>query len=323
MCGIAGFVGKGTAADLTRMMAALVHRGPDGEGRWIDETQHVFLGHRRLAIVDIAGGEQPMWNEDGQVGVLFNGEIYNHLQIREDLQRRGHRFASDHSDTEVLVHGYEEWGEDLCVRLNGMFAFAIIDRARKRLLLARDRFGEKPLYYHAKADLFAFASELTALACHSGVSRSLDVTSLQKFFAYGYLPAPRAMLEGTAKLPGGHWLRLDIATGAVTIKPYWQFSLEPDKSLGDRDEPRLVEECAALIQEAARRRLMSDVPLGVFLSGGIDSSTVLASLAQVRAPATLSTYTIGFDEPSFDESAAARRVAGTCRFEPSRAPVPN
>jgi asparagine synthase (glutamine-hydrolysing) len=309
MCGIAGFVGKGTTTDLGRMTSALVHRGPDGEGRWIDEVQHIFLGHRRLAIVDIEGGEQPMWNEDGQVGVVFNGEIYNHVEIRDNLRRRGHRFASDHSDTEVLVHGYEEWGEGLPLRLNGMFAFAILDRRQKRLFLARDRFGEKPLYYCARPDLFAFASELTALACHSAVPRSLDLTSLQKFFAYGYLPAPRAMLEGTAKLPGGHWLRLEIATGAVTVRPYWQFSLEPDDALGDSDEPRLTDECAALIKEAARRRLMSDVPLGVFLSGGLDSSTVLASLAQVRAPASLSTYTIGFDEPTFDESEPARVVA--------------
>jgi asparagine synthase (glutamine-hydrolysing) len=309
MCGIAGFVGKGTTTDLARMTSALVHRGPDGEGRWLDEAQHVFLGHRRLAIVDIEGGEQPMWNEDGQVGVVFNGEIYNHVEIRDHLRRLGHRFVSDHSDTEVLVHGYEEWGEDFVVRLNGMFAFAILDRARKRLLLARDRFGEKPLYYCARTGLFAFASELTALACHSAVSRSLDPTSLQKFFAYGYLPAPHAMLEGTAKLPGGHWLRLEIESGAVTVRPYWQFSLEPDDALGDSDEAHLVDECAALIKEAARRRLMSDVPLGVFLSGGLDSSTVLASLAQVRAPASLSTYAIGFDEPTFDESEPARTVA--------------
>lgn len=309
MCGITGFVGTGTRSDLARMTAALAHRGPDGEGQWVDETRHVFLGHRRLAIVDLADGEQPMWNEDGQVGVVFNGEIYNHAELREDLRKRGHRFATNHSDTEVLVHGYEEWGEELFVRLNGMFAFAILDRLQRRLVLARDRFGEKPLYYSARPGLFAFASELTALACHSAVSRSLDVTSLQKFFAYGYLPGPRAMLEGTAKLPGGHWLRLDIETGAVKVRPYWQFSLEPDEALADSDEPSLVEECAALIKEAARRRLMSDVPLGVFLSGGLDSSTVLASLARVRLPASLSTYTIGFDEPSFDESEPARVVA--------------
>lgn len=309
MCGIAGFAGRGSKTDLAKMVAALVHRGPDGEGLWTDENERLFLGHRRLAIVDIAGGEQPMWNEDGQVGVVFNGEIYNHIELRDELQRRGHRFASHHSDTEVLVHGYEEWGEDLPLQLNGMFAFAILDRGRKQLFLARDRFGEKPLYYCAGRDMFAFASELTALACHSAVPQVLDAVSLQKFFAYGYLPAPRAMLQGTAKLPGGHWLRLDITTGNVTVRPYWQFSLEPDETLEDKDEPRLIDECAALIKQAARRRLMSDVPLGVFLSGGLDSSIVLASLAQVRPAASLSTHTIGFDEPTFDESEYARIVA--------------
>jgi asparagine synthase (glutamine-hydrolysing) len=309
MCGICGFTGKGSRADLARMMAALVHRGPDGEGHFVDEATRVFLGHRRLAIVDIAGGEQPMWNEDGQVGIVFNGEIYNHAELRAELVRKGHRFASDHSDTEVLVHGYEEWGEDLPARLNGMFGFAILDRYRRRLYLARDRFGEKPLYYCARPGLFAFASELTALACHAAVPRSIDPTSLQKFFAYGYLPAPRAMLEGTAKLPGGHWLSFDIESGVLTIRPYWRFALEPDLSLADKDEPRLVDECAALLQQAAQRRLMSDVPLGVFLSGGLDSSSILASLTKVLPPASISTFTIGFDEPSFDESEAARVVA--------------
>src|SRR5262249_38067878 len=213
MCGICGFAGTGSRDDLARMMAALVHRGPDGMGELVDEDKHVFLGHRRLAIVDIAGGEQPMWNETGDMCVVFNGEIYNQLELRAELEGVGHRFTSHHSDTEVLVHGYEEWGEDLAVRLNGMFAFAIFDRRRSELYLARDRFGEKPLYYCVRPGLLVFASELTALAQHAAVSRSFDIVSLQKFFAYGYLPAPRAMLEGTAKLPGGHWLRFEFGTG--------------------------------------------------------------------------------------------------------------
>ncbi len=309
MCGIAGFAGVGARTDLERMTQALAHRGPDGAGFFVDDSTHVFLGHRRLAIVDVGGGEQPMWNEDGQVGVVFNGEIYNHADLRADLERRGHRFASDHSDTEVLVHGYEEWGEGLPSRLNGMFAFAILDRRRNRICLARDRFGEKPLYYAAKRRLFAFASELTALAEHPGVSRSIDARALQKFFAYGYLPAPHAMLEGVRKLPGGHWLSYEPGSGALTEKPYWRFELETDESLTDADEPRLVEECGALLTQAARRRLMSDVPLGVFLSGGLDSSVVLASLAKALPAESLSTFTIGFNEPSFDESEFALVVA--------------
>jgi asparagine synthase (glutamine-hydrolysing) len=309
MCGICGFVGEGSRSDLSRMTAAMMHRGPDGEGAFVDNTGAVFLGHRRLAIVDISGGEQPMWNEDRKVGVVFNGEIYNHAELRDELTRRGHCFASDHSDTEVLVHGYEEWGEGLPLRINGMFAFAILDQRRRQLFLARDRFGEKPLYFCAKPGLFAFASELTALAQHPGVPRSIDPVSLQRFFAWGYLPAPHSMLERTAKLPGGHWLRFDLADYSMTIKSYWQFTIEPDTSLVDEKESALVDECAALLQQAAQRRLMSDVPLGIFLSGGLDSSSILASLAKVLPPGRLSTFTIGFDEPSFDESEPARVVA--------------
>jgi asparagine synthase (glutamine-hydrolysing) len=309
MCGLVGFVGAGSRQDLERMAAAVAHRGPDGDGFFVDETERVFLGHRRLAIIDVASGRQPMWNEDGQVGVVFNGEIYNHAELRSDLERRGHRFASDHSDTEVLVHGWEEWAEDLPARINGMFAFAILDRARRRLFLARDRFGEKPLYYAARPGFFAFASELTALAEHPAISRSIAPRALQKFFAYGYIPAPHSILEGTSKLPGGHWLSYDIASGQLVTKAYWRFIIEPNPSLGDADEPRLVEECRSLLAVAARRRLMSDVPLGVFLSGGLDSSLVLASLAQSQSASSLSTFTIGFEEPSFDESAHAATVA--------------
>jgi len=318
MCGIAGFSGAGSREDLARMMAALVHRGPDGEGTFVDEAARVFFGHRRLAIVDVAGGQQPMWNEDRQVGVIFNGEIYNHAELRRELQARGHRFTTDHADTEVLVHGFEEWGEDLPLKINGMFAFAVLDRARKRIFLARDRFGEKPLYYTVRPGIFAFASELSALARHPGVSRSINSRALQKFFAYGYIPAPLALLEGTAKLPGGHWLIYDLDSGKLTTRSYWQFHLELDEGRSDADEPRLVEELGALIGQAAGRRLMSDVPLGMFLSGGLDSSVVLAALARIRPAASLSTFTIGFLEPSFDESKYARAVAdylGTTHHE--------
>jgi asparagine synthase (glutamine-hydrolysing) len=291
------------------MTATLAHRGPDGDGFFVDEVLQVFLGHRRLAIIDIASGLQPMWNEDGQVGVVFNGEIYNHAELRSDLERRGHRFASDHSDTEVLVHGWEEWAEGLPTRINGMFAFAILDRTRRRLFLARDRFGEKPLYYAARPGFFAFASELTGLAAHPAISRSIAPRALQKFFAYGYIPVPHSIIEGTFKLPGGQWLSYDLSSGQLVTKAYWRFVLEPDLSIMDADEPRLVEECRSLLTIAARRRLMSDVPLGVFLSGGIDSSLVLASLAQSQPASSLSTFTIGFEEPSFDESAYATTVA--------------
>jgi asparagine synthase (glutamine-hydrolysing) len=309
MCGIVGFVGSGDRADLISMSAAVAHRGPDGQGIFVDDVNKVFLGHRRLAILDVAGGHQPMLNEDGEVGVIFNGEIYNHMELREELKRRGHVFRTHHCDTEVLVHGYEEWGEALPERLNGMFAFAIYDRPRRHLFLARDRFGEKPLYYAHRPGFFAFASELGALCCHPALGHDVDPVALRKFFAYGYIPAPHALYKGSRKLPGGHHLVLDLETGSIRVAAYWRFELQPDDNLGKHAEPALVEELRHLLSQAVRRRLISDVPLGVFLSGGLDSSTVLAMAAQHLDHASIRTFTIGFTEASFDESGFAREVA--------------
>src|SRR5215472_19195547 len=203
MCGIAGFVGEGSREDLIKMMRALAHRGPDDEAFHVDHENRVFLGFRRLTIIDPEGGRQPMWNEDGLVCVIFNGEIYNQVDLRNELESKGHRFRSDHSDTEVLVHGYEEWGDGLPIRLNGMFAFVVWDRLRRRLFMARDRFGEKPFYYALGRGVVAFGSEQSALTQHSGVDHELDIKSVQEFFAYGYLPAPNAIYRGSRMLPGG------------------------------------------------------------------------------------------------------------------------
>jgi asparagine synthase (glutamine-hydrolysing) len=309
MCGLVGFVGRGDRAGLSAMTEAVAHRGPDGEGFFIDEANHVFLGHRRLAILDIAGGYQPMWDDADRIGVIFNGEIYNHLDLRRELQAKGYVFRTDHSDTEVLIHGYAEWGEALPERLNGMFAFVIYDRGHRRLFLARDRFGEKPLYYATAPGLFAFGSELSALIRHPGVGRSIDPTALRKFFAYGYFPAPFALYAGSRKLPGGHHLTFDLDSGTIAIKRYWRFTIEPDESLGKRGEDVLVEELRALLSDAVRRRLISDVPLGLFLSGGVDSSAVLAMAARHLDRGSIRTFTIGFTEPSFDESGFSRIVA--------------
>lgn len=309
MCGIAGFCGAGDIGDIRAMTDALAHRGPDGFGYHTDERHRVFLGHRRLAILDIGGGAQPMWNETATIAVIFNGEIYNHVELRAELIRCGHRFASDHSDTEVLVHGYEEWGHDLPRRLNGMFAFAIWDSEKARLFLARDRFGEKPLFYAKGAGFFAFSSELRSLASHPGFDASLDVRSLQKLFAYGFFPAPRTPYRNATKLPGGSWLCFDLRSGDLTTQRYWQFSLQPDGAMSSRKEDDLVDELDHLVTQAVRRRLISDVPLGVFLSGGVDSSAVLAAATDIVGKGRLETFTIGFNERSFDESAHASRVA--------------
>ena len=210
MCGIAGFIGRGSVNDLRAMGDLLLHRGPDGEGTFVDHIRRVFLLHRRLAILDIEDGHQPMWNEDQSVGVIFNGEIYNHLELRKSLIANGHVFNTDHSDTEVLIHGYEEWGKDLPIHLNGMFAFSIYDIRRKKLFLARDRFGKKPLYYTLQTGLFCFASELNALLKHKNVDASISKLSLQKLFAYGFIPAPLSLYQNVFKLPGGHHMTYDL-----------------------------------------------------------------------------------------------------------------
>ena len=315
MCGIAGFSGSGGIEDLRSMSDALIHRGPDGSGEFTDAATRVFLAHRRLAILDIAGGDQPMWNEDGKVCVIFNGEIYNHADLRHELVARGHVFRSDHSDTEVLVHGYEEWGSDLPLRLNGMFAFAVHDRARRKLFLARDRFGKKPLYYTARPGLFAFASELSALLKHPDVKREIDERALRKYFAYGFIPAPHSLYRDIAKLPGGHHMTCDLDSGAVAVREYWRFRIEPPDHIPGDPEGPWCEELRALLSQAVKRRLISDVPLGLFLSGGIDSSAVLAFATRHVPPERIGTYSIGFDEESFDESPYAKRVAETFRSD--------
>lgn len=309
MCGISGFVGSGNRQDLLNMTRTLAHRGPDGEGLYVDGPRGVHLGHRRLAILDLSGGHQPMWNEDGEVGVVFNGEIYNHVELRHQLLAKGHHFRTDHSDTEVLIHGYEEWGTNLPAKLNGMFAFAIYDRRQGRLFLARDRFGKKPLYYAQRQNLFAFASELTALAKHPDVGSSVDPKVLRKFFAYNFVPAPNAIYRGCYKLPGGHWLTYDIASNDIRIGCYWRFQIEPLETVPKDAETVWGDELIHLLSQAVKRRLISDVPLGVFLSGGLDSSAVLAFTAQHVPRDQIKTFAIGFHEPSFDESTYARQAA--------------
>lgn len=305
MCGIAGFAGPGSRTDIRAMVAALAHRGPDGEGFHHDEATRLFLGHRRLAILDIAGGAQPMWNAQNTTAVVFNGEIYNHRELRRELETLGCRFHTDHSDTEVLVHGYDRWGEDLPRRLNGMFAFCIFDTLRKRLFMARDRLGEKPLYYARSGGLFAFASELTAITSHSHFHARLNRRSAQKYFAYGYVPAPNAILDDCHKLPGGGALRFDLISGEMSSWRYWQFRIQSDTSWERRPEQELAEEFREKLFTAVKRRLISDVPLGFFLSGGIDSTAVLAGAAQALPASQLKSFTIGFTEPSYDESAYA------------------
>ena len=305
MCGIAGFSGSGGREDIEAMTGALVHRGPDADGFYARDG--LFLGHRRLSIIDLGGGAQPMETEDGELVIVFNGEIYNHRELRKELEQRGCRFATDHSDTEVLLHGWREWGEGMLQKLNGMWAFAIYDKRSRRIFLSRDRFGKKPLYYFHRAGTFAFASELTALLKHPLAPHELSELSRVKFFAHGLLPAPNTPFSGIWKLPAGHNLIVEPDATACRVSRYWRFAIEPEEN--GVAESSLAEELQEKLAQATARRLIADVPLGIFLSGGIDSSAVAALATRQIPAADLRTFTIGFSEPTFDESAPARRMA--------------
>ena len=309
MCGIAGFVGQENDKILHAMADAIRHRGPDGEGYHYCPVNGISLAHRRLSITDIAGGHQPMWNEDSSVGIVFNGEIYNHMELRSELLRKGHIFKSDHSDTEVLIHGYEEWGADLLIRLNGMFAFCIYDQNKKCLFFARDRFGKKPLYYTLLDQQLVFASELKSLLVHPGVKREIDPVSLRKYFGYGFIPAPYTLYRNVSKLPGGHCMFYDLTTAKAKISSYWQFRVTPDSNYAKTSEEDIALELRTLLTAAVKRCMVADVPVGVFLSGGIDSSTILACASQGEAAGRIKTFSIGFHEKEFDESDMARGIA--------------
>jgi asparagine synthase (glutamine-hydrolysing) len=292
---------------LSRMTETLYHRGPDDEGFLVREYENglgVGLGFRRLSIIDLESGNQPIANEDGSLQIVFNGEIYNFLQLRSELEARGHRFSTN-ADTEVIVHLYEDHGPGCVERLNGMFAFALWDEARRELVLARDRFGKKPLYYAQVGGSILFGSELKALLAHPRCPRELDLHSLSRYLALEYVPTPHSIFEGVRKLPGGHVLRW--REGHLSIEPYWDLMLESDARARSDDE--YVEEFRWRLREAVGRRLISDVPLGAFLSGGIDSSSVVAMMVEALPPDAVKTFTIGFGERSFDESEHARRVA--------------
>ena len=308
MCGIAGFIGEGDRGDLERMTRQLTHRGPDAEGYYVDGAKGVHLGHRRLSIIDLAGGAQPMMEADGRCVIVFNGEIYNHLELRAELESKGRVFQSDHSDTEVLLHGYCVWGEEVVHKLNGMWAFALWDTRRERLFLSRDRFGKKPLFWFRGGGTFGFASELTALLEHARSPRSVSRKALQKFFAYALVPAPHSLIAGVWKLPAGHNLIVE-PEGEPVIKRYWRFRIEPDESFMRRPQEALAEELLERLDRAVKKRLVADVPVGVFLSGGIDSTAVAALAAKHTGAGRLRTFSIGFNEPSFDESAEAGRAA--------------
>jgi asparagine synthase (glutamine-hydrolysing) len=306
MCGLAGIFHPDAdaaidAALLRRMTTALAHRGPDGDG--FHTEPGLGLGHRRLAVIDLAGGHQPMANEDGSVVIVFNGEIYNFATLRPRLQALGHVFRSDHSDTETILHAWESWGPDCLQQLNGMFALALWDRNRGQLFLARDRLGEKPLYYaHTPDGAFVFGSEMAALAAVPGLTRRIAATAVEDFLTWGYIPDPDTIYAGIHRLPAAHWLLLERGRPPVQQR-YWQ----PPAHIRPQDEASAIAELIARLQDATALRLVADVPLGAFLSGGVDSSAVVATAARLRA-APLDTFTIGFDGAG-DETPYAEMVS--------------
>lgn len=302
MCGICGFVGAGSRDDLLRMSSRLVHRGPDDSGMWSAPAPPIHLASRRLAVVDLAGGHQPMVTADGRFVIVFNGEIYNARELRQELERLGHMFGSDHSDTEVLLLAYREWGKDFVQRLNGMWAFALYDIERATLFCSRDRFGKKPFYYAKTNRAFVFASELTSLTAHPDVPRDISPRALRKYFAYGYIPAPLSILQGVSKLPAGCSLHVDLRSLALRVEKYWDLLLEPFEKIPSRPEETWGEELRELLDRAVQRRLIADVPVGVFLSGGIDSSAVTAFASRHVSAGKLKTFSIGFHEKTFDET---------------------
>jgi asparagine synthase (glutamine-hydrolysing) len=310
MCGICGIRGHAAGAPrVAGMLAQIVHRGPDADGQLTADG--VALGMRRLSIIDLAGGDQPIFNEDGAVGVVFNGEIYNFAELRRELEAAGHSFRS-RSDTEVLVHGYEQWGEALLPRLRGMFAFAIWDARTERLLIARDRFGKKPLYYARRDGELVFGSEIKSLLS-AGVSSDLDDAGLADYLALRYVPAPRTMFRAVRQLPPGHLMTVDA--GGTRIRRWWRLEYGPKLEAG-LDEAAAA--CEDLVRDAVGARLVSDVPLGCFLSGGLDSSTLLSFMAEL-SDQPVRTFSIGFDpgwaSDELPHAASAARAFGARHHE--------
>jgi asparagine synthase (glutamine-hydrolysing) len=308
MCGIAGIVEWSGARPEQRLLQAMTdrirHRGPDGEGHYA--FGNLGFGHRRLSIIDVAAGKQPMCNEDGTVWITFNGEIYNYQELRRELLARGHRFTTQ-SDTEVIVHGFEEWGEKLVPRLRGMFAFAVFNQTTGELLLARDHFGIKPLVYYADSERFLFASEIKALLADERVDAGIDTAALADYFDYGYVPAPKSILQRVHKLLPGHFIKLNVRRHEPIVQQrYWH--LDYSNPLESVTESEASAEIQRLLDESVRGQMVSDVPLGAFLSGGIDSSAVVAMMARA-SPTPISTFSIGFREERFSETQFARMVA--------------
>ena len=308
MCGIVGIVNITGGNDIKRELLVKMndlqtHRGPDEEGIHIEPG--VALGHRRLSIIDLSSGQQPLFNEDGSVVVVYNGEIYNFPQLRTELESHGHIFKT-HCDTEVIVHGWEQWGESCVEKFRGMFAFAIWDRNKKSVFLARDRLGVKPLYYaELSGGQLIFSSEFKSLLAHPGLSRETDPTAIEEYFSLGYVPEPKTIIKGAKKLPPGYTLTAQIGKKNYRLKQYWDVPFKLDEPATEQE---IAEELIIRLREAVKIRMIAEVPLGAFLSGGVDSSAVVAMMAQLSNN-PVNTCSISFDDPRYNESEYAAVVA--------------
>jgi asparagine synthase (glutamine-hydrolysing) len=308
MCGICGVVyaegDRPVNPNLVGLMtAAITHRGPDQDGFYIRDN--VGLGSRRLSIIDLDGGQQPIHNEDKTVWVVFNGELYNYRDLTRSLTHLGHKFYTS-TDTEVLVHAYEEFGDEFIEYLNGMFAFALWDARKQRLIVARDRLGIKPLYYTLHDDALIFGSELKTILTYPGISRSVDLVSLNEYLSFEYIPTPRTIFQGISKLPPGHVL--SFSRGRLKIWQYWNVNLGRSENIKPKQVKEYERELLSVLKHAVEKEMVSDVPVGVMLSGGLDSSTVAALMTEI-APGNVKSFSVRFDDPSFDESPYARQVA--------------
>lgn len=308
MCGVAGILNRDRARSvdhdfLLKMALVQAHRGPDQSGEYIDDG--IGLAHRRLSIIDLSSGKQPLTNEDGNVIVTYNGEIYNYRELMDELKAKGHQFRT-RSDTEVIVHAWEEWGRDCVKRFRGMFAFAIWDRRQEVLFVARDRLGIKPIYFTIlENNQFLFASELKALEQHPLLPRGLDYEAVQDYFSLGYIPEPKTIYAGVRKLLPGHYIYLDRASFKVRQEQYWDLPFGTSEYGSEKD---ITEELLHRLREAVKIRLVSEVPIGAFLSGGVDSSTIVALMAELNE-SQITTCNISFDNEAFDESVYASGIA--------------
>ena len=310
MCGIAGYIcsepDRYPESVLDRMTRVIAHRGPDDSRVYRDP--HAALGHRRLSIIDLSAGHQPMTSESGDLWIVYNGEIFNHATVRQELEARGHRYQT-HCDTESILHAYEEYGADCPSKFRGMFSFAIWDRRNRRLFCARDRLGIKPFYYFSSGREFVFASEIKALLEHPAVSRQCEESLIAEHLAFGYTSGEQTLFRGIRKLMPGHTLTLDAAQGTPEIRQYWDVPA-PVPDTAHRTEQDWLADCRDRLEETVRMRLMSDVPLGMFLSGGVDSS-LIAALMKRMVPERVKTFAVGYAETEFSELEFAKTAAQT------------